>query len=193
MKLLAGRVGQLSDYSALANDVGVDAKTIKHWLAILEAFFIIFKLPPFFENVGKRVIKSPKYYFTEIGLLAFLLGLEDPSHVSRDPLVGSIFENLIVIECLKSCYNQGRPSNLYFYRDSNRNEVDIVVDQGPRAKLIEIKAAATYQPHFFKSVQQLAAAMRKTTESYLIYNGDPRTFSDDRTALRFDQVDVVFA
>lgn len=193
MKLLAGRVGQLSDYNALANDVGVDAKTIKHWLSILEASFIVFKLPPYYENFGKRAIKSPKFYFTEIGLLAFLLGLEDPSYVSRDPLVGSIFENLIVIECLKSCYNEGRPSNLYFYRDSNRNEVDIVIDQGPRTKLIEVKAAETYQPHFFKNIQKVAASIGKDTAAYLVYNGEPKAFSDNRSALRFDQVERVFS
>lgn len=192
MKLLAGRVGQLSDYGALANDVGVDAKTIKHWLSILEASFIVFKLPPYYENFGKRVIKSPKYYFTEIGLLAFLLGLEDPNYVIRDPLLGSIFENLIVIECLKSCYNQGRPSNLYFYRDSNGNEVDIVIDQGPRTKWVEVKAAETYQPHFFKSIQKIAGSLGKEVAGYLVYNGEPKTFSDNRSALRFDQVANVF-
>jgi predicted AAA+ superfamily ATPase len=93
MKLLAGRAGQLMDYSALANAVGVSANTVKHWLSILEASFVVFKLPPYFENFGKRVIKSPKYYFVDTGLLTFLLGIEKPAQVVRDPLVGQLFES----------------------------------------------------------------------------------------------------
>ena len=120
IKLLAGRVGQLMDYTSLANDVGVTSKTIKHWLSILEASFVVYKLSPYFESFGKRVVKSPKYYFIDTGLLSFLLGIEKPEQVSRDPLVGQLFENLVVLECLKTRYNQGKLSNLYYYRDSNR-------------------------------------------------------------------------
>ncbi|MDT8390350.1 MAG: DUF4143 domain-containing protein [Lentisphaeria bacterium] len=114
LKLLAGRIGQLMDYSSLANDVGVDAKTIQSWISILEASFILFKLPPHFENFGKRTIKAPKYYFTEIGLLCFLLGIRKPEQIRRDPLVGNIVENLVVVECLKARYNQGAMPDLYF-------------------------------------------------------------------------------
>ena len=92
MKLLAGRAGQLINYDSLGNNVGVDAKAIKHWLSILEASFIIFKLPPYFENLGRRAIKSPKYYFIDAGLLTFLLRIENTKQISRDPLVGNIFE-----------------------------------------------------------------------------------------------------
>jgi uncharacterized protein len=130
MKLLAGRVGQIMNYESLAGDVGVDSKTIRHWLSILEASFIVFKLPPYFENFGKRVIKSPKYYFTEPGLLSFLLGIEKPEQVERDPLVGNLFENLVVLEVLKTQYNQGRMAQLYFYRDSNGKEVDLLIPSG---------------------------------------------------------------
>jgi predicted AAA+ superfamily ATPase len=122
MKLLAGRAGQLVDYANLANDVGVDAKTIKHWLSILEASFIVFKLSPYFENFGKRVIKSPKYYFSDLGLLCYLLGIETEEQLTRDPLVGNIFENLIVLEALKTRFNQGLAANLYFFRDSHGND-----------------------------------------------------------------------
>ena len=97
LKLMAGRAGQVFDYSSLANDVGVDAKTIRHWISILEASFILFKLPPYCENFGKRIIKSPKYYFTDVGLLCYLLGIREPGQITRDPLVGQIFENLVVI------------------------------------------------------------------------------------------------
>jgi predicted AAA+ superfamily ATPase len=95
IKLLAGRIGQIMNHQSLANDVGVDGKTIKEWLSILEASFLVFKLPPYFENFGKRVIKSPKYYFVEPGLLSYLLDIEKPEQISLDPLMGSIFENLV--------------------------------------------------------------------------------------------------
>lgn len=127
IKLLAGRVGQLLDYSSLANDVGVGAKTIRNWISILEASYLLFKLPPYFENFGKRVIKSPKYYFTDTGLLCFLLGIRSPEQISRDPLVGSIFENIVVTECLKARYNRGDIPDLYFFRDSNGREVDLLI------------------------------------------------------------------
>ncbi|RME11079.1 MAG: ATP-binding protein, partial [Bacteroidetes bacterium] len=96
IRLLAGRVAQVMNLSSLANDTGVDVKTVSHWLSILEASFVVFRLPPYFENFGKRVIKSPKYYFTDVGLLCFLLGIERADQVTRDPLVGSIFENMVV-------------------------------------------------------------------------------------------------
>jgi len=127
IKLLAGRVGQILNLSSLAGDVGVDAKTIRQWLSILEASFIIFKLPPYYENFGKRVIKSPKYYFIDVGLLVFLLGIEHPDQITRDPLVGGIFENMVVIELLKARLNRGAMANLYYYRDSNGNEIDLLV------------------------------------------------------------------
>jgi predicted AAA+ superfamily ATPase len=126
LKLLAGRIGQVFDYRSLANDVGVDAKTIRSWISILEASFILFKLPPYSENFGKRVIKSPKYYLTDVGLLCFLLGIREHSQISRDPLVGQICKNIVVIEALKTGYNRGHLADLYYFRDSKGNEVDLL-------------------------------------------------------------------
>ena len=108
LKLLAGRSGQVINYSSLANDLGVTVMTVKNWLSILEASFIVFKLSPYYENFNKRVIKAPKYYFMDVGLLCFLLGIRKAEQVSRDPLVGNIFENMIVIEALKARYNKGQ-------------------------------------------------------------------------------------
>ena len=193
MKLLAGRVGQLMDYSSLAGDVGVSAKTIKHWLSILEASFVIYKLNPYFENFGKRVIKSPKYYFIDTGLLVFLLGIEKPSQVTRDPLVGQLFENLVVIECLKSRTNQGKIPNLYFYRDSNGNELDILFQQGRELIAFEIKSSSTYKSHLLKSLKKVSKLIPNISDSYLIYSGEERHFSDNLTALKYNQVGSVFA
>jgi len=188
MKLLAGRVGQLVDYSSLSNDVGVDAKTIKNWLSILEASYIVFKLPPFYENFGKRVIKSPKYYFTEVGLLSYLLGIEKPAQVSRDPLVGSIFENMVVLECLKARFNRGKVANLYFYRDSNQNEIDLLIDNGAELTVVEIKSSSTYSSAQFKNINKVSKVIKKITEEYLVFTGEKKIFSNNRLAIGFEQI-----
>lgn len=116
LKLMAGRTGQIVDYTSLAADTGVSPNTIKKWLSILEASFIIFKLPPYFNNFGKRVIKSSKYYFTDVGLLCYLLGIREIDQVVRDPLVGNIFENLVIAELMKSRFDAGFPADFYFFR-----------------------------------------------------------------------------
>ena len=192
MKLLAGRVGQLMDKVSLANDVGVSSNTISHWLSILEASFVIFKVPPYFENFGKRVIKSPKYYFVEPGLLGFLLGIESPQQISRDPLLGPMFENLVVCEFLKAQLNRGKLPNLYFYRDRNQNEVDLLVQQGRDLIAVEIKAAATFNPKLILGLRKMAAVTDRVSACYLIYRGDNYRFSDAITTLSFTEVDKIF-
>ncbi len=192
IKLVAGRVGQLMDYQSLGNDAGVDAKTIKHWFSILEASYILFKLPPYYENFGKRVIKSPKYYFTDTGLLCHLLGIEHPAQITRDPLVGAIFENLVLLECLKARYNQGKQANLYFFRDSNGQELDILHAAGRTLVGIEIKSAATYHPAFKKSLTSFHAKLAPLAGRYVVYNGQSLAFSDGVQALHFNEVARIF-
>ena len=192
MKLLAGRVGQIMDHSSLGNDVGVDAKTIRAWLAILEASFIIYKLAPYYENFGKRVIKSPKYYFIDTGLLTFLLGIERSTQLTRDPLIGSVFENLVVIECLKARYNQGKISNLYFFRDNRGNEVDILWQDGRSLVAIEIKSSSTFNTSHFQNLEKMKKITEKLSRSYLVYQGEEKKLSENKFALRFDQVESIF-
>jgi len=192
LKLLAGRTGQVVDYSSLANDVGVDAKTIRHWISILEASFILFKLPPYFENFGKRVIKSPKYYFTETGLLCHLLGIREPSQITRDPLVGAIFENLVVMECAKSLYNRGLPAELYYFRDAKGNEVDLLIPEGRQLKALEIKSAATFKMDKLKGLRRIRALAPNVVACHLIYNGEKKNLSDNTTALNFREIDEIF-
>jgi predicted AAA+ superfamily ATPase len=191
MKLLAGRVGQLMDHSSIAGNVGVSGNTIKHWLSILEASFILYKLPPYFENFGKRVIKSPKYYFTDTGLLSFLLGIETPAQVTRDPLVGQLFENLVVMEAVKTLYNKGKLANLYFYRDSNGLEADLLVQQGRQLLPMEIKSSTTYRPELLKGLHRVRELSPQMEPALLVYAGEPMTFSDGTRAMRFDQMDTV--
>jgi len=185
LKLLAGRIGQVFDYNSLANDVGVSTKTIQHWISILEASFILFKLPPYYENFGKRVTKSPKYYFIDVGLLSYLLGIREASQINRDPLVGQIFENLVVLECLKARYNRGDTADIYFFRDSKGNEVDLLAQSGRQLRAIEIKSASTFKQDHLKGIRRLKSITDKVEASYLIYNGDPYQLSDGVTALHF--------
>lgn len=193
IKLLAGRVGQIINYQSLASDVGVDSKTIKQWLSILEASFIVFALPPYFENFGKRVIKSPKYYFTDTGLLSYLLDIEKSSQVSRDPLMGSLFENLVVLEALKTRYNQGLTANLYFFRDYQGNEIDLLFKSGSQLTGVEIKAAATWNSSFKKGLQRFAESNAALTRSYVVYSGERMAFSDGVEALPYTSVAEIFS
>lgn len=186
LKLLAGRVGQLMNLQSLAGDVGVDGKTVGEWLSILEASFIVFKLPPYFENFGKRAIKSPKYYFVEPGLLAYLLDIETAAQVERDPLMGAMFENLVVVEALKARLNRGMTSNLHFFRDSHGNEIDLLFKHGAALCGIEIKAASTWHPSFRQSLDRFAANLHPLPRKAVIYNGSAFESSDALSALRLE-------
>lgn len=188
MKLVAGRVGQLMDYSSLAGDVGVSATTVKHWLSILEASFILYKLPPYFENFGKRVIKTPKYYFIDTGLLCFLLGIENPAQVARDPLIGQLFENLVVIDVVKNFYNKGKLDNIYFFRDSNGLEADLLLQQGRQLMPIEIKSSSTYKPELLKGLKRILELSPQMMNAHLVYAGDAMEFSNGINAIRFDEL-----
>jgi len=192
LKLLAGRVGQIVNLNSLANDVGVSSTTLKEWLSVLEASFIIFKLAPYFENFGKRVIKSPKIYFVDCGLLCYLLNIENPMTLKRDPLIGNIFENFVFLECMKARLNQGLLPNIYFYRDSNGNEVDLVYKFGHQLIPIEIKSAGTFNHFFEKGVLQFQKLTDYASTGYIIYNGDffPRT--DHYEVINFRQTYKIF-
>ena len=172
IKLLAGRVGQLVNLQSISNDVGVSSTTISEWLSILEASYIIFRLPPYFENFGKRQTKSAKIYFTEVGLAAYLLELENPGMVTRDPLMGNLFENMVVVEALKKRYNAGKDAGLYFFRDSHGMEIDLLQSSARKLYPFEIKAARTYSRDFAKNIEKFRLLNDKTAEGCVIYSGD---------------------
>ncbi len=193
MKLMAGRAGQIINYQSLAGDIGVSAKTVKEWLSILEASFVIFKLPPYFDNFGKRVIKSPKYYFTDVGLLAYLLDIEKPEQITRDPLVGNMFENLVILELLKARYNRGRGAGLYFFRDSHGNEVDVLCKTGDGLTGIEIKSAATWNAGFQRGLQRFTQTIAPLNKSAVVYSGEVIEFSDGTRAVSYKQAGTLLA
>lgn len=175
LALLAGRIGQVVNYQSLSNDVGVSATTIKNWISVLKASFVVFDLPPFFENIRKRVVKSPKIYFCDPGLAAFLLNINTREHLSRDPLRGGLFENLWILEFLKHRSNHGKRPELFFYRDTNGNEVDLIVRHGRQLSPVEIKSAATFTPDFLKGIERFKkVAGDRCLPGLVLYNGDER-------------------
>jgi predicted AAA+ superfamily ATPase len=152
LKLCAGRVGQILNYQNLGDDLGVSHNTIREWISILEASYIIYLLPPFFTNIKKQLIKSPKIYFYDTGLAAYLLDIEKEKHLHSHPLRGNLFENLVVNELIKHRYNNGKKNNLCFYRDGSQKEIDIIYNIGNHYLPIEIKSAETFTKDFLKNL-----------------------------------------
>lgn len=181
-RLCAGRIGQILNLQSLANDTGVSHTTARSWITLLEASYILFVLPPWYRNISKRLIKSPKLYFYDVGLASYLLGLENEQHVNRHPLRGNLIENLVVMEAVKYRFNRGKQSNLCFYRDAKGNEVDLILEIGPDLFPIEIKAGATIASDYFKGLNYFKKVVPDLPwGSGLIYGGsDRQTRSDTR-------------
>ena len=192
MRLLAGRVGQVLNLHALAGDLGVSSTTLKEWLSVLEASHAVFRLNPYFENFGKRITKSPKIYFTDVGLASYLLGIESPAQASRDPLIGNLFENMVVIEALKSRLNAGREPELYFYRDNRGDEVDLLFRRNRQLIPIEIKSAMTFNMEFVKGITRFRKIASSALKGYVVYAGDLTPDLPDARVLRFTEMDLVF-
>lgn len=173
MKLCAARVGSIFNASEVANEVGVDKKTITHWLSVLQASYLITLLPPYYENITKRLVKSPKLYFNDPGLACYLLDIESPKQLDRDKMRGNIFENYIVMEVIKHRYNQGLEGGVFFYRDSNQNEVDILLKQEGEITAIEVKSAMTYSSNFEKTLKQIDTWINvPIAHKVVVYTGD---------------------
>ncbi len=172
VRACAGRVGQLLNAEGLSNDIGVSAHTVKEWISILEASFILIRVQPYFENFGKRIVKSPKLYFTDVGLATYLLGIENTTQLARDPLRGNLVENLVVLELMKSRLNQGLDPQLYYFRDSHGHEVDLVFQAGHKLIPIEIKASQTYNRDFLKNLEFFQNLVQERSDrGFLIYAG----------------------
>lgn len=172
VRLLAGRTGQILDFTSISNDTGVSVNTIKGWLTVLQVSHLIFKLQPYYKNQNKRIIKSPKIYFTDPGIISFLLNINSPDQVSNHYLKGGLFENLIIAEILKDRYNKGMTPNLYYYRDNNKNEIDLIIEGAEKLDIIEIKSGQTFSQEFLKSLIFWDKNFREIkSDRYLIYGG----------------------
>jgi predicted AAA+ superfamily ATPase len=181
VRLLAGRTGQLLNQTSLGNEVGVSSNTITQWLSILEASFLVFRLAPWSVNIGKRLVKSPKIYFYDVGLACWLLGIKTVEQLQHHPLRGALFENLVVLEVLKSLRNQGLRDPLYFFRDSNGLEIDLLLDHADGLQLVEIKASQTVSAPLFKNLRTVSTLLGDRVRSqHLIYGGAER---QDRTGV----------
>lgn len=171
LRLCAGRVGQLLNKSSLGIEVGVDNKTIDAWLTILESSFIIHLLKPHHQNFNKRLVKMPKLYFHDTGLVCALLGIQNPLQIQTHPLRGSLFENFVVGEFMKTQYNLGKQGQLYFWRDSKGNEIDLIIDKGDALYPIEIKSGQTITQAYFKGID-FWNKLTGTSGGAVIYAGD---------------------
>lgn len=171
LQLCAGRVGQVINMTSLGNDCGIDQKTVKAWLSILESSYILFLLKPHYKNFNKRIIKQPKLYFYDTGLVSYLLGIENPEDVKRHFARGALFENYVAVELLKKRFNKGKESNLYFWRDSHGAEVDFIIDSGSSLVPIEVKSSETLDLSLFKGLNYWQK-ISNIDEGYLVYSGD---------------------
>ena len=173
MKLCAARVGSVFNASELANEVGVDSKTITSWMSVLTASYVVYLLPPYYENISKRLIKSPKLYFCDSGLACYLLDIENPKQLARDKMRGNIFENLVVMEAVKHRMNAGKEGGVFFYRDSNGNEIDILVKEEGEITALEVKSSMTYNKEFESTLKKLSTWIKTPVRrKAVVYAGD---------------------
>ena len=192
LRLCTTRIGQLIDYTQLANELGISRHTIKEWISILKASFVITTLPPYFESLGKRIVKSSKLYFVDVGLACYLLGIQDPVQLSNHPLRGYLFENLIINEVTKSLFSRGEEANLYFYRDSNQLEVDLILPRALSMIAIEIKAAKSFHSEFLRGLSKFKDLVKNhTVRNYLIYTGEHQQKVHDVTLLNYQNTEKV--
>lgn len=173
LKLCAGRVGQLLNLNSLANDCGVSPNTIKSWISVLEASYIIFLLQPHHRNFNKRLVKMPKLYFIDTGLASSLLEIRSESQLSTHYLRGALFENFILSEFIKRRNNKGLRNNCYFWRDNKGTEIDCIIENGNSLTPVEIKSGNTYNPDFFKQLNYWNNLSDNSNKnSFVIYGGD---------------------
>lgn len=173
LKLTASRIASTLNRESLGVDVGVTQNTIKHWISVLEASYLVFQLQPYFENFGKRSIKAPKLYFTDVGLASYLLEIRSTDQMNIDKMRGNLFENMVIMEMLKYQYNRGKDADIYFYRDSHQNEVDVIWQHQRKLVPIEIKSTSTFHPSLLKNLQYFQNLVGdRAPMGYLIYSGE---------------------
>ncbi len=187
IQLLAGRTGQLFNQSSLGNELGIDNKTINSWMNLLEASFIAFRLKPYHNNFNKRIVKTPKVYFYDTGLLAYLLGIRELKDIQVHFAKGQLFENFIILEKLKQTWNSKSHDNFYFWRDSSGNEIDLLIERGKQLVAVEIKSGKTITPDFFNALNQFTKD-KSGIKAYLVYGGNETQKRSGLTALGFHEL-----
>jgi len=184
VRLLAGRVGQLYNQSSLGNELGLDNKTVESWMNLLEVSFVAFRLRPYHSNFNKRLIKTPKVYFYDTGLLAFLLGIRSAETLNIHFAKGQLFENFIILEKMKHALNFSTHEQFYFWRDAQGNEIDLLIERESSLLAIEIKSGKTIHQDFFKSLRDFSKDKPHVT-SFLVHGGLENQKRADATVLSF--------
>ena len=173
--LTASRIGSIFKNSELSNELGISANTVKAWLSTLQASYVVFNLKPFFTNTKKRLIKNSKVYFTDIGIASWLLDIDSPSRMHIDKMRGHLFENMVICNVFKYFLNRGKQPAIYFYRDSNGNEVDLLIKNKEKYDLVEIKSSETFNPEFLKGIKSFEKEFPELTgRKFIIYNGEDK-------------------
>ena len=190
IQLLAGRTGQLFNQNSIGIELGLDNKTINSWMNLLEASFIAFRLKPYYNNFNKRIVKTPKIYFYDTGLLAYLLGIRTPEDFQIHFAKGQLFENFIILEKVKQRWNTKSHDKYYFWRDSSGNEVDLLIERNQKLLSIEIKSGKTIHSEFFKSLNNFKK-IKPDTLSYLVYGGKEVQQRNGSTVLGFDDLNII--
>ncbi len=189
LRLCAGRIGQLVNYSSLGNDCGVSHHTIKSWMSILESSFIIHNLQPYFVNFNKRITKTPKLYFYDTGLAAFLLGIKSEKQLNEHYVTGHLMENFVINELMKNAYNKGELPDFYYWRDKTGNEIDCLIDKGLTKILVEIKSGKTLNSDYFKGMQYYKSLdKRHRINAWLVYNGENETKTNSIHAINWKNI-----
>lgn len=182
IRLLASHASQILNMSRLANDIGVDAKTIKRWLSVLEASYIIFLLPPYYNNYGKRITKSPKIYFYDTGLVSYLTGISTKELFEHGPMMGSIFENYIIAEIIKREIHTKSGAELFYWRTSNGEEIDLIIDRKQSRELIEIKSSETFSSKMARTMENFMQAQDKC---FLLYRGKGQAYVPELSVINY--------
>ena len=188
VRLCAGRVGQLINLTSLGSDAGVSHTTAREWLTVLETSYVVFQLPPFHANLRKRLVRSPKLYFYDVGLASYLIGIEHADQVATHPLRGPLFENVVVAEALKHRFNRGRQFNLSFFRDSRGLECDLLYETGRGIAAIEAKSGSTIASDYFTSLERVAELIPAISAKTVVYAGQTRQSRSDCEVIPMGQL-----
>ncbi len=185
--IAASRIGTEFNAQSISNELGVSLPTVLEWMNVLEATYVAFRLRPFYRNIGKRLIKTPKIYFYDVGLVCYLLGITKPSQLETHPLRGQVFENMVVCEFIKYQFNRGRDNDIYFFRDRSQREVDIVIDRGlDELHAFEVKLASTIHPDFYNNLKYFRSLFTDQTRTTQVINtGASSVYSPETGHINF--------
>jgi predicted AAA+ superfamily ATPase len=189
IRLCVGRIGTEFNAQSLSNEIGISHHTVNNWLSVLEASYLIFRLQPFYQNIGKRLVKAPKIYFYDTAIICFLLGIETLEQLKTHPLRGAIFENYVVLEFLKNRYNAGKTNNLFFYRDKSQCEIDILQQFGCQYNAYEVNSSTTFHSEFTGNPNYLKKLLGDTlVKRQVIYDGDTGLDTSENGIMNFRNI-----